>query len=90
MRRPETNQDAATLGLNALIWVIGDDTRRDRFLALTGIDPAELRARAGDPGFLAQLLAHLEGYEPDLVACAEALDVTPTALVRARAELETA
>ena len=90
MRRPETNEDAATLGLNALVWVIGDDTRRDRFLALTGIDPAELRARAGDPGFLAQLLGHLEGYEPDLVACAEALDVTPTALVRARAELETA
>jgi len=90
MRRPETNQDAATLGLQALVWVIGDDTRRDRFLALTGIDPAELRARAGDPGFLAQLLGHLEAYEPDLIACAEALDVAPTVLVRARAELETA
>ena len=90
MRRPETNEDAATLGLRALVWVIGDDTRRDRFLALTGIDPAELRARAADPGFLAQLLSHLESYEPDLVACAAALDVPPTALVMARAELETA
>ncbi|WP_294318618.1 DUF3572 domain-containing protein [uncultured Sphingomonas sp.] len=90
MRRPETNEDAATLGLNALVWVIGDDTRRDRFLALTGIDPVELRARAGDPGFLAQLLGHLESYEPDLIACAEALAVAPTALVRARAELERA
>jgi hypothetical protein len=90
MRRPETNEDAATLGLRALVWVIGDDTRRDRFLALTGIAPAELRARAGDPGFLAQLLGHLESYEPDLIACAEALDITPTVLVAARAELETA
>ncbi|MGN5375513.1 DUF3572 domain-containing protein [Sphingomonas hankookensis] len=90
MRRPETNGDAATLALGALGWVIGDDTRRDRFLALTGIDPVELRARVGDPGFLAQLLGHLEGYEPDLIACADALAVSPAALVAARAELETA
>lgn len=90
MRRPETNEDAATIGLNALTWVIGDDARRNRFLALTGIAPAELRARAGDPGFLAQLLGHLEGYEPDLIACADALAVPPAALVRARTALETA
>jgi adenine/guanine phosphoribosyltransferase-like PRPP-binding protein len=90
MRRPETNEDAATLALRALVWVIGDDSRRDRFLALTGIAPADLRARAADPGFLAQLLAHLEAYEPDLLACADALAVPPAAIVAARAELETA
>ncbi len=90
MRRPETNEDAATLALRALVWVIGDDPRRDRFLALTGIAPADLRARAADPGFLAQLLAHLEAYEPDLLACADALAVPPAAIVAARAELETA
>ena len=90
MRRPETNEDAATLGLRALAWVVGHETRATRFLSLTGIDPADLRARAADPGFLAQLLIHLESYEPDLIACADALAVPPAALVAARAELETA
>ncbi len=88
MRRMETNEDAATLGLRALAWVVADATRAERFLALTGIDPAELRARAADPGFLAQVLTHLESYEPDLIACADALAVAPTDLVTARAGLE--
>lgn len=88
MRRMETNEDAATLGLRALAWVVGDTTRAERFLALTGIDPAELRARAADPGFLAQVLTHLESYEPDLIACADALAVAPTDVVTARARLE--
>lgn len=90
MRRPETNEDAATLGLRALAWVVGDETRATRFLSLTGIEPADLRARAADSGFLAQLLIHLESYEPDLIACADALGVPTPALVAARAELETA
>ncbi|KQM22612.1 hypothetical protein ASE73_13955 [Sphingomonas sp. Leaf24] len=90
MRQRETNQDAATLALQALGWVIGDETRASRFLALTGIDPADLRARAGEPSFLAQVVAHLESHEPDLLACADALAVPPAALVQARAELETA
>ncbi|MGN7159108.1 DUF3572 domain-containing protein [Sphingomonas sp. SAFR-052] len=90
MRRHETNQDAATLALQALGWIIGDETRATRFLALTGIEPADLRARAGQPAFLAQVLAHLETYEPDLIACADALGVPPAALVSARTELENA
>ncbi len=90
MRQRETNQDAATLALQALGWVIGDEARASRFLALTGIDPADLRARAGEPSFLVQVVAHLESHEPDLLACADALDVPPAALVQARAELETA
>lgn len=90
MRPRETNKDAAILALQALTWVISDETRASRFLALTGVDPADLRAHAGQPAFLAQILAHLESYEPDLVACADALDVSPAALVTARTELETA
>ncbi len=88
MRGTETNEDAATLALSALAWVVGDPTRAERFLALTGIDPGELRARAADPAFLAQLLGYLEAHEPDLIACADALGVAPTALVGARMTLE--
>ncbi|MGJ3628682.1 DUF3572 family protein [Sphingomonas sp. MMS24-JH45] len=38
---------------------------------------------------LAAVLGFLEGHEPDLVACADALGTTPAALVRARHELDT-
>lgn len=77
------------LALQILTWIITDESRTARFLSLTGIDPADLRARAGQPAFLAQVIAHLEAYEPDLVACADALQVAPAALVATRAELET-
>ncbi len=88
MRGRETNEDAGTLALGALAWVVSDERRAERFLSLTGIDPADLRARAGDPALLAQLLGHLEAHEPDLIACADALGTTPDALVGARRSLE--
>ncbi len=89
MRGRETNEDAATTALGALAWVVGDSVRAERFLSLTGIDPADLRARAGDPALLVQVLGHLEGYEPDLIACADALGIAPERLVAARHRLET-
>jgi len=57
-------------------------------LALTGLDPAELRMRAGEPALLAAVLTFLEAHEPDLIACAEALELKPAALVAARERLE--
>jgi len=84
----ETNAEA--IALQALVWTLADSTRAARLLDLTGLDPSELRARAGEPALLAATLGFLEAHEPDLVACAEALDLTPGALVAARAELERA
>lgn len=77
------------LALQALVWTLGEPARANRLLDMTGLDPAELRARAGDPALLAATLGFLEAYEPDLVACAEALEVKPTELTAARAALET-
>jgi hypothetical protein len=89
MPRPETNtQPPEALALHALAWTLGDGARASRLLDLTGLDPQELRARAGDPALLAAALGFLESHEPDLVACAEALEVTPAALVAARNALE--
>jgi hypothetical protein len=84
----ETNAEA--LALQALVWTLGDSARASRLLDLTGLDPAALRARAGDPVLLAATLGFLESYEPDLIACADALDVKPSELVAARAALESA
>ena len=86
----ETNPptDAQALALSALAWTLADPARAERLLALTGLDPSELRARIGEPALLAAALGFLEAHEPDLVACAAALDTDPAALVSARAALE--
>ncbi|HVJ00432.1 MAG TPA: DUF3572 domain-containing protein [Sphingomonas sp.] len=87
--RETIEQDAGTLALRALAWTLAEPDRAARLLAVTGLDPQALRARAGDPAMLAATLEFLEAHEPDLTACATALDVPPGALVAARAALET-
>lgn len=78
------------IALQALVWVLGETGRANRLLDLTGLDPATLRARAGEPALLAATLGFLEAHEPDLIACADALDLSPAALVAARRQLEQA
>ncbi|MEO5612916.1 MAG: DUF3572 family protein [Sphingomicrobium sp.] len=87
MSKPATN-DPAALALRALAATLADQRLAERFLSLSGIDPPDLRQRAGDPDLLAELLRFLEAHEPDLVAIAELLAVKPEALVAARRELE--
>jgi hypothetical protein len=87
MRAAQTN-DGETLALAALGWVLADDARAARLLALTGLTPEGLRARVRERDFLAAVLRFLENHEPDLLACAGALDVPPPALIAAREGLE--
>ena len=82
------DRDGIVVGLSALCWTLEDPARADRLIALTGMTPADLRALAEDSAVLAAVLRFLEGHEPDLVACAEALSLEPMALVRARILLE--
>lgn len=100
MAAPETNADssdrtrsasesgAVALALSALVWTLEDPTRARRLLDLTGLEPSELRDRAGEPATLAATLGFLEAHEPDLIACAESLGVAPSTLVAARTSLE--
>ena len=87
MHGSETN-DPETLALAALGWTLADEARAGRLLALTGLTPEELRARLGDRSLLAAVLQFLEAHEPDLVACAEALGLSPAEIVGARRALE--
>jgi adenine/guanine phosphoribosyltransferase-like PRPP-binding protein len=82
------NFEASTLALGALGWTLGEDKRAQRLVALTGLTPAGMRERLGDRDFLAAVLRFLEGHEPDLIGCADALGVPPAALVAAREALE--
>ncbi len=88
MRAPETNPDPAQLALRALVWTLVEPERALRLLDVTGLKPTDLRSRAGDPAVLAATLAFLEAHEPDLIACAETLEVSPAALVAAHVALE--
>ena len=88
MRGPDTNPDADELALRALVWTLAEPGLAGRLLDLTGLTPADLKARAGTPSVLGAVLGFLEANEPDLVACADELGVAPGALVRAREVLE--
>ena len=87
MTIPDTN-DPEALALSALGWCLSDQQRAERLLALTGLTPDDLRARLGEPSVLAAILGFLESHEPDLVACADSLGVSPAVLVEARRRLE--
>ena len=88
MKQGETNAEPAALALSALGWALADEARAQRLLALTGLSPDDLRQRLTEPALLAAILAFLEAHEPDLIACAEALVVSPETLVEARRRLE--
>ena len=84
-RAPEP--DPAALALAALGWVLADDDHAERLLALTGLGPDDLRARLGEAGVQVAVLDFLASHERDLVSCAQALGVDPTALIDARIQL---
>jgi hypothetical protein len=46
-----------------------------------------LRQRITEPAIHLAVLDYLMGYEPDLVACAQSLDLPLTAMVRAHTSL---
>ena len=84
-----TNEpEALVVALQALGATLSDDRRAQRLLEMSGLAPADLRERAGDPALLAAVLRFLEAHEPDLIAVAEAIGRKPEELVAARIALE--
>ena len=92
IRRTPTADSAAigaeVIALQALAATLADDRRAARLLDLSGLNAHDLRHRATDPALLAAVLRFLESHEPDLIAVAEAIGVTPAELVAARDALE--
>jgi hypothetical protein len=78
------DQADETLALRLIGWIVSDVARADRMVALTGLTPADLRTSLGQPAVLVALMDFVINHEPDLVACAAALDVAPADLVAAR------
>ena len=71
------------LALQALGWILTDEPRAERLLALTGLTPADLRESIGERSTLAAILSFLAAHEADLVACAVGLDRKPEELAAA-------
>jgi hypothetical protein len=67
--------------------VLSDDDRAGRLLTLTGLTGDDLRERLGERTVLAAVIEYLCAYEPDLVAAADHLQVTPQALADAGRDL---
>jgi hypothetical protein len=72
--------DTDALALRALGWIVNDPERISRFFAVTGLDPDNLRKRIADPALHQAIFAFLAAHEPDLLACAAELAVSPETL----------
>ncbi len=80
-------QDAETLAIRALGFVAADSVLLNRFLALSGIDAADIRRAAGEPGFLAGVLGFIAAHEPTLLAFAADAGIDPGLVTRAMERL---
>ena len=75
------------MAIQALTFIAGDSERLGRFLAITGIGPAQIRAAAQEPGFLIGVLDYLAGDERLLSAFAAETGVDPAQIGKALAAL---
>ena len=84
LRRGENAKEfAETMAARALGFLAAEPERLDRFLALAGIDIAEVRKAAAEPDFLAAVMEHLMSDEALLLAFAANEGVKPEAVVKA-------
>lgn len=80
-------EQAATLAIRALGFLASDDEVLGRFLGITGMDPAGLRAGADDPTVLAGVLDFLLSDEPLLLQFCATAGLRPEEPARARSQL---
>jgi hypothetical protein len=84
---PVTEEAAEGLAIQAFTFIAGDGERLGRFLAQTGIGPAQIRAAAQEPGFLAGVLAYMAGDERLLSEFAVEAGIDPANVGKALAAL---
>jgi hypothetical protein len=82
--RDTAREQAETIAIQALGFLAGNPQRLARFLTLSGLEPAGIRAAASDPAFLAGVLEHVTSDETLLVAIASEAGIKPEDIARAR------
>jgi hypothetical protein len=76
-----------SVAIAALGFLAAEGTRLERFLALSGLGPHNLRLAAADAGFLTAVLDYVAADEGLLVAFAAEQGLDPADVARARASL---
>jgi hypothetical protein len=79
---------AETIALSALAFLADDPPRLGRFLALTGLGPAELKEKAHAPRILAAVLTYLLQDESLLLVFAASHGIAPEHIAPAQTLLE--
>jgi hypothetical protein len=89
MKKPSerTRETAEALAIQALTFLAQEPESLGRFLAMTGIEPAQIRAAAREPGFLTGVLEHMLADESLLIAFAASAGIDPAQVARARAAM---
>ncbi|MBB6303449.1 hypothetical protein GGE67_004081 [Rhizobium leucaenae] len=80
-----TAADPQETAIAVLGWLINEPDMFGRFLALTGVEPAQVRSAINEPAFLAGMLDFLMNHEPTLLAFCEASGIAPETVASASA-----
>ena len=76
-RQPIDRETAETIAVQGLAFLAEEPARIQRFFLVTGLDPSEIRARAGTPELLSAVLEHLAGDESLLLVFAASREIAP-------------
>lgn len=86
--KPQANsEEAEILAINALGFLAADGERLQRFMDLSGLDVAAIRAGATNPAFLGGILDHLLADESLLLIFAEEQAMRPERIAQLRRKL---
>ncbi|MGY6411838.1 MAG: DUF3572 domain-containing protein [Alkalilacustris sp.] len=80
-------EEAETVALRALAWLLGPSGLAEVFLGATGLGPGDLAQRADEPEVLAAVLDFVLMDDAWVLAFARDTGTAPESLVRARAAL---
>jgi hypothetical protein len=79
MQKMDSN-GAEQIAIRGLAFIAGDPELLRRFLAITGIEAAKIRASAREPGFLAGVLQFILAHEPTVTRFAEETGIDPASI----------
>lgn len=83
MKNPPIQEDPESTAIAVLGWLAQEPDMLARFLALTGVQPSEMRSAASDPGFLGAMLDFILQHEPTLMAFCSATETQPEVVAAA-------
>lgn len=86
-KNTDSSEEAEVTALKALGFLAADPERLSRFMELSGLDLATIRASASEPAFLGGILDHLLADDSLLLIFAEEHGLKPERIVQLRRKL---